>query len=42
MNLIGRCDLSWGADNPFTVADRLLKKEEADLTLVEFSRIRHQ
>lgn len=36
MNLIGRCDLSWGADNPFTVADRLLKKEEADLTLVDF------
>ena len=36
INLIGRCDLSWGADNPFTVADRLLGGEPADLTLVDF------
>ena len=36
INLIGRCDLSWGADNPFTVADRLLHGEPADLTLVDF------
>ena len=24
ISLIGRCDLSWGSDNPFTTADRLL------------------
>ena len=36
MNLIGRCDLSWGADNPFTTADRLLAGEAAELTLVDF------
>ena len=36
VNLIGRCDLSWGADNPFTVADQLLKKGTADLTVVDF------
>ena len=36
MNLIGRCDLAWGAENPFTTADRLLKKGEADITLVDF------
>ena len=27
MVLIGRCDLAWGSDNPFTTADRLLYKE---------------
>lgn len=36
MNLIGRCDLSWGSDNPFTTADRLLREGEADCTLVDF------
>ena len=36
MNLIGRCDLAWGADNPFTAADRLLEEGEADFTLVDF------
>lgn len=36
MNLIGRCDLAWGTENPFTTADRLLKKGEADITLVDF------
>ncbi len=36
VNLIGRCDLSWGADNPFTAADRLLEAGEADFTLVDF------
>jgi len=36
MNLIGRCDLSWGADNPFTTADRLLAAEQAELTVVDF------
>lgn len=36
MNLIGRCDLAWGAENPFTTADRLLEREAADFTLVDF------
>ena len=36
MNLIGRCDLDWKAADPFTTADNLLKKESADLTLVDF------
>lgn len=36
LNLIGRCDLSWGADNPFTTADRLLDRDTADITLVDF------
>lgn len=36
INLIGRCDLAWGAENPFTTADRLLKEGEADFTLVDF------
>ncbi len=38
MNLIGRCDLDWGAENPFTTADRLLKAEEEKptFTLVDF------
>ena len=36
MNLIGRCDLEWKAADPFTTADRLLDKEKADLTLVDF------
>lgn len=36
MNLIGRCDLDWKAADPFTTADALLKKEQADITLVDF------
>lgn len=36
MNLIGRCDLDWKAADPFTAADVLLKKEQADITLVDF------
>ena len=36
MNLIGRCDLAWGAENPFTTADKLLKDGEAEFTLVDF------
>ena len=36
MNLIGRCDLDWKADDPFTTADRLLEREQADITLVDF------
>ncbi len=37
INLIGRCDLEFNADNPFLTADRLLKDgEKADFTLVDF------
>mgnify|MGYP002564607068 FL=1 len=37
LNLIGRCDLAWGSDNPFTTADRLLKAgEKPTFTLVDF------
>ncbi len=36
LNLIGRCDLDWKAENPFTTADKLLKEGQADFTLVDF------
>ena len=37
MNLIGRCDLSFHASNPFTTADELLKAgEKPTFTLVDF------
>ena len=36
VNLIGRCTLQWNAENPFTMADRLLKQGTADFTLVDF------
>ncbi len=36
LNLIGRCDLDFNADNPFTVADKLLKDVDADLAVVDF------
>ena len=36
VNLIGRCDLDWKAEDPFTTMDRLLKREGADVTLVDF------
>lgn len=36
INLIGRCTLQWNAENPFTLADRLLKADSADFTLVDF------
>lgn len=36
VNLIGRCGLEWGGENPFTTMDRLLAKEKAELTLVDF------
>ena len=37
MNLIGRCDLEFNADNPFLTADRLLKEgEKPTFTLVDF------
>ena len=36
MNLIGRCELDSNADNPFTVARRILGEMEADVGLVVF------
>lgn len=36
MNLIGRCELDFNADNPFTTADKLLTGLDADLTVVDF------
>ena len=36
MNLIGRCGLDWGADNPFLTAGRLLKGDRPLFTLVDF------
>lgn len=36
LSLIGRCTLQWNAENPFTLADRLLKQDTADFTLVDF------
>lgn len=35
-NLIGRCDLDWKARDPFTTADKLLEKNPADFTLIDF------
>ena len=37
MNLIGRCDLAFNADNPFKTADALLKNDEKPtFTLLDF------
>ena len=38
MNLIGRCDLDWKSENPFTTADHILKgmEEKPTFTLVDF------
>ena len=36
VNLIGRCDLDWKANDPFTTMDRLLERDKADFTLVDF------
>jgi Uncharacterized protein conserved in bacteria len=36
VNLIGRCDLNFNADNPFTTMDALLKQRSATFTLVDF------
>ena len=37
MNLIGRCDLDFNADNPFLTADKLLKSgEKPTFTVVDF------
>lgn len=36
INLIGRCDLYWQGDNPFTVVDNILKQDKPTFTLVDF------
>ena len=36
VNLIGRCEMDSNFDNPFTAADRALKRMEADVVLVDF------
>lgn len=36
LNLIGRCELDFHADSPFTTADRILAGADADLVLVDF------
>ena len=36
INLIGRCNMAFGPDNPFYEADRILKDNPADFTVVDF------
>lgn len=36
LNLIGRCELDFNADSPFSTADKLLKNIDADLVVVDF------
>ena len=36
LNLIGRCSMAFGPDNPFLLAERLLKDVQTKLTLVDF------
>ena len=36
INLIGRCGMDFGPDNPFLLAERLLKEVDTRLTLVDF------
>lgn len=43
MNLIGRCNLDFNAENPFTTADRILKSgDKPTFTLVDFHAPGHQ
>jgi hypothetical protein len=35
INLIGRCGMDFGPDNPFTAADKILKDSTAKITLVD-------
>jgi metallophosphoesterase (TIGR00282 family) len=35
VNLIGRCEMDHGSENPFFEADRILKKSECKITLVD-------
>ena len=36
INLIGRCNMAYGPDNPFLLAERLLKTVETKVVLVDF------
>ena len=36
MNLIGRCEMDPNFDNPFTVANRLLRDVDAEIKVVDF------
>jgi len=36
INLIGRCDMAIGSENPFFEADRILKKLDTNIVLVDF------
>ena len=36
INLIGRCSMDFGPDNPFLQVDKLLKEEPCTVTLVDF------
>ena len=36
MNLIGRCGMSFGAENPFFAADKIIAASDAVVTLVDF------
>jgi len=36
LNLIGRCGMDFGPENPFTLADRILKEMDADVRLIDF------
>lgn len=36
INLVGRCNMNFGPDNPFFEADRILAKNTAKVTLVDF------
>ena len=36
INLIGRCDMHFGTENPFFEADRILKQTKTAVTLVDF------
>jgi metallophosphoesterase (TIGR00282 family) len=36
INLIGRCNMAFGPDNPFFEADRILKKVSTSIVLVDF------
>ena len=36
INLIGRCNMAFGPDNPFLLVDRLLRENQSPVTLVDF------
>lgn len=36
INLIGRCGMDFGPDNPFLLVDKLLKEDECAVTLIDF------